>query len=190
MRRAITAFATAAALATAATLTYAGGASGTDPTPYQWLHALTAYSNRTPAAGSGIASYDLYCQLVTQQDITQRDTDTTTTTPVSFTTGELRAYGADEIYGSNLKALFSDRLTGGQPFNTGAADYQSLDIWSSGTSVYADIYLQTWNSYVYLSNLRVENGMLLAEGPGIGGGSVSPATFSISCGTHAVTIPG
>ncbi len=135
--------------------------------PYDFLRPLTEWM--LGDAGRRVLGFVLTSTQPARGDLgSQRDA------PVGFARGVLRVHhGGDEHHVTgDADQLFSDRTTAaGAPFDPNRRDRIQVNVYSreSNRSVRVELVLLTWGGgRTDLANLRIQNGVVLGDGPSVG----------------------
>jgi len=182
MRRKTVAVLAATCTAAAAGLCGATAASANTTTPYSYVQNLI---NKTDSMNAP------FCEVT----ITQAPSGTVPyqyPSPVGWSVIFMSSTGSQQLGGQGQE-LFSDRTTGtypAQPFDRNQADQLGLKLTdnpSTGTATVTLTALSWGGAQQQLTNLRIEDGMLVADGASIGNQPVT-GLYVLSCGIQ--NIPG
>lgn len=179
-KKSVAVLAAATCAAAAAGLTEASSASASSTTPYAYIQNLI---NR---AGGTIVPF---CEVtITQAPDSNPAYQTQTPSSVGWSVITMAYAGYQQLSGQG-RQLFSDRQSSaGQPFDQGRADQLGLSLYNNPTTGTTTITLTalSWGGgQQQLTNLRMEDGVLLADGAAIGNQPV-PGLFALSCGVEYI----
>jgi hypothetical protein len=146
-------------------------------TPYTYIHDLLTWEQQSGKNG-------VTCTVASNQAVAG-DTGTSPE-PAGYSTVDLSAADASSVAGNGAQ-IFSDRRDGGQPFAVGRADVLGLRLaLAPDDSPVVTLQFQSWGGVRQtLSNLRIEDGLLVGDGPAVGG-YVDAALYTISCATWSL----